>query len=122
MSHAMGTVWSLEGKILGYFEYNGTADVAYSAIHDTCDQVKEGWRTASNSRDCLCARKDNRADRSSDGLDGPGHGTLVILYTNYARGSCWLGRACFKCKAITDGYFPTAIAGLPFDLPEEEIE
>lgn len=94
MSHAMGKVRFPDGSVL-HFEYDGTADVAISALWDTPEQVQAHWR-GSVRNTCVC-----------------GHDEPVRLFTDYGDGSHWAGRACRACKAITAG-------GLPAELDTED--
>ncbi len=98
MSHAMGEVWSLEGKLLGHFEYNGTCDVACTRVHLSAEGVSANWR-GDNQRGCACG----------------GSGQTVLLYTTYGGGYYWDGRVCWNCMAITDGIYDFEINnGRPF--------
>ena len=90
MSHASGEVWTPEGTLLGYFEYNGTVDVACARIFESFDTLWDNWR-GDVCRDCTCG------------------GTVkqdVVLFTNYGGGFYWPGKACLPCCAITDGHHP----------------
>ena len=98
MSHAFGEVWSLDGKLQGYYEYNGTADVACTRIFHNEDDLIHAWRKDVFA-DCSCNQQS----------------ILVILYTEYGRGCYWLGKACLSCQAITEGLSPdSSLNGHPF--------
>lgn len=89
MSHAMGRVYR-DGKIVGYYEYNGTADVTCTRINTTEDEVNDLWRTDAAWRNCACGKPD---------VD-------VVLWADYGCGYHWPGKACLECGAITDGFSP----------------
>lgn len=98
MSHASGEVWSKDGKLLGYFEYDGTCDVVCTRIHLTAAGVREHWR-GDNHRNCTCGAT----------------GQSVVLYTDYGFGCYWPGRVCWACMAVVDGIDPEgAEDGHPF--------
>lgn len=98
MSHATGEVYR-DGRIVGYFEYDGTVDIACTALRATPEGVHDHWR-ADNDADCGCG----------------GPGTEVTLYADYGSGFHWPGRACLACGAITAGLDPDgAGAGWPRD-------
>lgn len=100
MSHAIGEVWTVTGEGKGYFEYNGTADVACTRIFLNEKELHNNWRKDVFAN-CLCNQPS----------------TLVILYTDYGWGSYWLGKACFICNAITEGLSPdSSLRGRPFEL------
>lgn len=90
MSHAWGEVIH-EGKVVGRYEYNGTADVAMSRIFDTNDELKQHWRTEhADDAECTCGQPP--AD--------------VILYSDYGGGFHWPAKACLKCHAIVEHLRP----------------
>ncbi len=95
MSHAQGEV-IYAGKTVGWYEYNGTADVCCTRIFDSIDLLSEHWRKDVDA-ECKCGKKP----------------TPVILYTNYGGGYYWLGKACLQCKAIVEGL-------APWDEPERD--
>jgi hypothetical protein len=100
MSHSMGEVWSADSKLLGYFEYNGTCDVARTRVYQTPDDVSANWR-GDNDRKCVCG----------------GSGQPVLLYTTYGGGFCWDGRVCWNCMAITNGIYDFESSdGRPFPV------
>lgn len=53
MSHAIGKIL-VEGKTIGWFEYNGTVDVARPQVFATSEDVCAHWREPQPAR-CLCA-------------------------------------------------------------------
>src|SRR4051812_49050638 len=87
MSHAMGEVIH-DGRVVGFFEYNGTCDVACNRIF--CDRNNlwdNHWRTQYvNDAACVC------------GEESPGQ--EVILYADYADGFHWPATACLTCGVI----------------------
>jgi hypothetical protein len=68
-----------------HFEYNGTSDVCLTALYRTHEEMHEHWRSWAEKK-CTC------------GKDEP-----VRIYTDYAMGFSYNGRACRYCMAITDG-------------------
>jgi hypothetical protein len=105
MSHATGRIYSLEGKILAYFEYNGTVDVCCTRVFKEYDDMLKEWRK-DNSRPCTCTTP----------------GEPVILYTNYGKGYYWVGAVCWQCMAITEGILPIdEVDGEPFINMAEEL-
>jgi hypothetical protein len=86
MSHAWGEVWSEDGKLYGFFEYDGTSDVVCTRIHLDRVGVEANWRK-DNWRKCTCGSL----------------GQPVILYTSYGFGFYWPGRVCWGCLAVTEG-------------------
>jgi hypothetical protein len=87
MSHAMGIVYSKDHKdILGYFEYNGTSDVACSKIQDIPERVSYNWRKDGALGKCDCLE---------------GNHIPVILFTYYGDGFEWESEYCPKCMVIT---------------------
>ena len=104
MSHAQGEVIK-DGKVRGYFEYNGTVDVACTAIQRNPEAIKQHWRSPTNCRDCSCSQP--RSD--------------VILWTSYGGGFWWPSTACFSCMAITGNRDPWREEAYPEDgypIPE----
>jgi hypothetical protein len=99
MSHANGEVWTPDGKLVGFFEYDGTCDFACSTIWRTPEELADNWRKDSINRKCGC---------------GPDGSTDVILYTDYANGSHWSAKACLKCMAVTDRFEPYGVRFNPF--------
>lgn len=86
MSHAWGCVHLVpSGEIVGWYEYNGTGDVACSAIQPTYDDVCRLWRTAENHRECTCGVR----------VEVP-----VRLWSDYGNGFGWLSLACLTCGVI----------------------
>lgn len=93
MSHATGYVFldTPASVQVGWFEYNGTSDVAIPMIYESAAELQENWRRGT-WRVCNC-----------------GHApTLVILRTDYGGGFEWHGTACFHCMVIVDGEDPYA--------------
>ena len=88
MSHSDGKI-VCAGKVIGYFEYNGTCDVAISAIWDTYDEMHEHWRSGVWNN-CTCHEQP----------------TEVLIWTSYGAGFYWPGKVCLPCRAITDGQMP----------------
>lgn len=89
MSHANGEI--IQGdKVIGYFEYNGTSDVAISSIWNSYEEMLSHWRTGLWGI-CSC-EKPQWED--------------VKLYTDYGRGFYWSAKVCLKCKTITKNLMP----------------
>lgn len=88
MSHATGIIFSKEEepKILGYFDYDGTADICYPLIYSTMEELQEHWR-----------RDDCFDFKCTCGIE-PAH---VWIYSDYGAGHFWEGDVCFKCRVIT---------------------
>lgn len=85
MSHDTGTVWSSDHKtILGYFEYNGTCDVACTAIQKTLEELSTHWRGPGCERECSCGKEPMN----------------VILHSAYGSGFEWCSTACLECMSI----------------------
>ncbi len=87
MSHSLSEVWTDDGLLVGYFEYNGTVDVCCTRVQRAPEGVSAHWRSEGNSSACSCA----------------GSGQPVVLYTTYGGGFYWSGRVCWNCMAITEG-------------------
>jgi hypothetical protein len=98
MSHALGEAIK-DGVVIGYFEYDGTFDVACTAIHPTTEGVERDWRTGRNCRECSCSLPQ----------------TDIILWTEYGDGFWWLSTACLNCMAITGNRDPWCCDGFPVD-------
>lgn len=102
MSHANGVV--MKGtKAVGYFEYDGTVDVAVSAIWSTREELEKYWRSGV-WKDCECGKPPEE----------------VVLYTEYGGGFHWPARICFRCGAIVDNLMPPEerTSGLPPKLAD----
>jgi len=89
MSHTLGTAEFRDGVIV-YFEFNGTVDVACTALKSTAHEVERDWRTAANSAKCSC-----------------GNSEPVKLRSDFGCGQEWQAMACRSCMAITDGLRPS---------------
>lgn len=88
MSHALGEV--IHNKtVVGYFEYNGTVDIAKRDIHSSADAVDRNWRKPC-THNCTC--KQPPVD--------------VVLWSSYGGGFHWNAKACLNCGEITDGLMP----------------
>lgn len=109
MSHSYGKVYEKEGKLIGYFEYNGTCDVALSAIQKTAEDVNKYWRSNQNCRECLC-----KSPIEKD----------VILWTDYGDGFYWNAKICENCMAILNNRMPFEVESMSsqnwFDFSKEE--
>jgi hypothetical protein len=88
MSHSNGAVIK-NGEILGFFEYNGTCDVAISSIWPTFEDLRNNWHKDIWNK-CKCDNQPLEA----------------ILYTNYGGGFHWLTWICITCKAIVTNHMP----------------
>lgn len=89
MSHANGEVWSLDGKCLGFYEYDGTSDIVLPAIWPTREEMQKHWRNQPWN-ECHCGKRR----------------TEVLIYTDYGGGSYWHGTACLLCMAVVGGADP----------------
>lgn len=98
MSHAEGEV-ICGGKVVGFFEYNGTTDLACTRVFPTRDELDANWR-GSVFADCRCGKPP--AD--------------VILYTAY-HDFHWPGSACLACMAIVAGIDPSPRVDCTCDSP-----
>lgn len=88
MSHAYGTATFSADNHIMHFEYNGTTDVAISALWDTKQEVTNHWREGIWNA-CVCGKSED-----------------VIFFADYGDGIHWQGKACRYCRAIitTDPY------------------
>jgi len=84
VSHSPGQVLDVIGEIVGYFEYNGTVDVARPKIFATAEERDAAWR-ADQPPPCKC------------------HGDDVTLVCG---GLTWDGRACLEHGFIVHGTSP----------------
>lgn len=84
MSHANGQVRFTDGTVL-YYEYNGTCDIVCNCLYENYQEMTLNWRNQPHNH-CTCD-----SDES------------VEIATDYGYGFFWDGKACKKCKAITDG-------------------
>ncbi|MBG9732227.1 hypothetical protein ABD87_22650 [Lysinibacillus sphaericus] len=87
MSHTTGTVTFKDGEKL-WFEFNGTMGICESALYETFDEMNDNWRNH-EQRKCACNNHEE-----------------VEIYTSFADGETWDGRACRSCKCITRGITP----------------
>lgn len=88
MSSALGQCRFPDGLVM-YFEYSGTADVCVPALKDAADDIRRNWRSLEWPPECQC--------ESSE---------IVELASDYGCGFRWPGKACRKCRRITDGIEP----------------
>jgi hypothetical protein len=84
MSHSPGQVLDVIGEIVGYFEHNGTVDVARAKIFATAEERDAAWRQ-DQPDPCSC------------------HGSDVTLVTEGFR---WEARACLDHGFIVHGRSP----------------
>ena len=112
MSHAQGEVYKPDGTLVGYYEYNGTSDVACPKIVKTAQELQAGWRN-SNLEWIKCSCGKPPAD--------------VVIYSDYGDGFYWPGKACEECKCLIEPLMPydddaydTVKDGHPFPKPEGE--
>jgi hypothetical protein len=89
MSHSSGEVIK-DNQVIGYFEYNGTVDVALPAIWNTMDEVHDNWRKQ-EWRSCTCS-----TPQVSE----------VTLYSSYGSGFHWKSKACLSCRTIVSNHDP----------------
>lgn len=100
MSHASGRIYTLladdrpggtgpkiKGNLIGWFEYNGTVDIALPTIFANADELSAAWRTHGFENQCAC---------TVDLAD-------VRIETDYAD-YWWHGKACLTHKCIAAGY------------------
>ncbi len=107
MSHAHGEVIK-DGKIIGHYEYDGTADIVWTKIRATTAEVWAHWRTAANRAKCTCEKPEP---------------VKVILYSSYGNGFHWPGKICEICQVIVDGigkYDIDSIPGHPTEPDRDE--
>lgn len=88
MSHSSGEVLQ-NGRVVGYFEYNGTADFAYPNIRATLQEVEDHWRDPDFDAACACGGK-------------PINVELHAAYCDLR----WQSQACLKCRVITGETHP----------------
>lgn len=97
MSRASALVRFPDGTIK-HGIYNGTADVMWDVLWDSCKDAWRGWglyyntiehRLADNSLSCHCSGQ----------VD-------VEIYSSYGGGYWWEGKGCQKCMVITNGLDP----------------
>lgn len=86
MSYASGQVIR-DGDVIGWFEYDGTFDVALPQVFATCEELSEHWRE-DQPQSCKC------------------YGDPVELNADYGHGITWSARMCFKHKFITHNRVP----------------
>jgi hypothetical protein len=87
MSHAIGRVIKDE-RVIGYFDYDGTCDIAIPNIYSSLEELRENWRKWPPYK-CEC---------DIDSLED------VILYTDYGNGWHWDAKVCLKCGVINEYY------------------
>ena len=88
MSHAHGKVKFEDGTVL-YYEYDGTVDLACTALRSSRKEVSEHWR-ADNMAECECGSPPEK----------------VRIAADYGNGFSWDGAACRGCMSITGGIEP----------------
>lgn len=88
MSHQQGDVL-IDGKIVGYFEYDGTSDFARQRVFRTQEELCENWRKDQGSKCCHSEDHSNIID--------------VTLHAHYGNGLLWNSRICTDCLWIV-GY------------------
>lgn len=88
MSHSNGQVIE-NGVTVGWFEYDGTADVTIPIFYDTEEEMLKNWRSGS-WRLCDCEKLGMKDER------------VVTLYVHNGGewGFHWKSKACFHCKTI----------------------
>lgn len=99
MSHAHGVVLGPENVVLGWYEYNGTSDIACPRVFETSEELQENWRKlAVEWLTCSCG----------------GEPESVTIATSYGKGFGWPGKWCPRCRCLTDGLdpFDDALSGL----------
>lgn len=87
MSHAYGQVLIQKGQdwvTFGWFEYNGTVDIAIPSIWRTQKETSAHWREDGPFKKCTCGK-----------LPEP-----VLLRADYGSGIEWQGEACLDCRVI----------------------
>lgn len=103
MSHASGAV-KFNDDTIKFCEYNGAADVVCSRLYDTKEEMNEHWRK-DNDANCNCG-KDER----------------VRIMNTYGGGMNWNGRACKKCMAVTNGFYPYGQEIAPWETKDWKKE
>ncbi len=81
MSHSSGKVRFKDGKIMHY-EYNGTSDVCISCLYKTFEEMHENWRNH-EWKECGCGKEED-----------------VEIYSGYAGGFYFRGKACRECLSV----------------------
>ncbi len=89
MSHAEGRIFK-DGEVVAFFEYDGTADMAYPTLRKTQQEVWHNWRKEDFSRRCTCGQPSE----------------VVTIRSFYGAGHEWQGKACLTCMVITEGTNP----------------
>lgn len=106
MSNAHGEV-IVDEKVIGYFEYNGSADFARPAVQKTLVDVHAHWRSKGNHRECRCASPDV---------------VQCILWSSYGYGFHWDSGVCLACMTIVGCRIPdceNTTDGYPLDEMSE---
>lgn len=86
MSHAWGEV-IVNGQSVGFYEYDGTADVPLTALRNSLEEVSEHWR-GDNFRDCTCGQP----------------ATPAQIFSDYGGGFWWHGTVCLTCRCLCRPY------------------
>lgn len=84
MSHSSGEVW-VNGSRLGWFEYNGTADLVMPRIFLTQDELCDNWRNDHAQpwgEKCGCDK------------------TAAIVVSHYGSVNAWEAEVCVPCMRI----------------------
>lgn len=92
MSHSSGEVFDQDDNRIGYFEYDGTADIGYVEIRASFDEVTANWRQPT-WRECECGSSANIVP--------------VRMHAHYGGGIDWDSEACLSCMTVignTDPY------------------
>lgn len=81
MSHSIGAIRFSDGTIR-YYEYNGTSDIVLSCHYSTVGEVSEHWRNQPDKY-CICGCEEE-----------------VSIYSSYAGGFYFKGKACRQCCSV----------------------
>lgn len=95
MSHSSGVV-RVGGLCVGYFEYNGTSDIAMPRIYRTFEEVSDNWR------DKLGLQPYNEPVCDCEKIP-------VVLHAHYGNGIEWDSEACLEHMRITGELEPWPI-------------
>lgn len=89
MSRAEGNVLK-DGEVVAFFIYNGTVDIACSALSGSREEAWEDWSKGDLDRHCTCRQP----------------AEAVTLRSFYGGGHDWPAKVCLNCMVITEGANP----------------
>ena len=102
MTHSIGQVIH-DGVVIGYVEYDHTADQAYPIIRASEADVDAHWRQYDEAP-CHCAEE-----------------TLTDVFM-FVEDCHWPAKACLECATLRDGQFKPELPkpGHPIGSPDDE--